>query len=344
MFDGLGMFLFKNYPNLFFPYYRNFSKKWISFISGITSFVPFSLWDIVLVILIIVLIVTLIKAFKKKKILKWLTNVFLSASIISFVVIYGWMLNHYAPALSTYIGLDVKEYTIDELNETCEYYLTQASKYALYQERDEEYHIKSGDINRLGEIAGKAYLNISDQYEIFKGSSVRVKHFSLIGDYLLYNDIVGMFMPIDGEASVCSNAAYVQLPFYMSHEAAHRLGIASEQEANFAAYLACINNDDVLFKYSGYYMAFSYCFSSLYRENPEMAMALFEKYSDDKGTALLRLDRSDVSELYKKYESPLSEISDQINDTYLKTFSQVDGIKSYGKVTDYLIAEYLKEK
>ena len=342
MLDGLGMFLFKSFPDFFFPAYRNFSKWWIGFLSRITGIFPFSIWDIAAALLSITTIITLVISIRNRKFLKWFSDVFLLVSIMVFVAIYGWMLNHYAPDLSTYIDLDVKQYSVDELNEACEYYLLEAGKLSVEIDRDEEYHLKEYDVYEIGELAGKAYKNIENEYPIYKGSDVKVKRFSLIGDYLLYNDIVGMFMPLDGEASVCHHAASVQLPYYMCHEAAHRLALASEQEANFASFMACINNEDDRFLYSGYYMAFSYCFSSLYKSDPEKALALYDKYKEDRGILLVRLDRSDASELYKKYESKLSEVSDQINDTYLKTFSQEDGIQSYGKVTDYLIAYYQK--
>ena len=342
MLDGLGMFLFKSFPDFFFPSYRNISKTWIGFLSRITGIFPFYIWDIAAALLSITAIITLVISIRNRKFLKWFSDVFLLVSIMVFVAIYGWMLNHYAPDLSTYIDLDVKQYSVEELNEACEYYLLEAGKLSAKMDRDEEYHLKEYDVYEIGELAGKAYKNIENEYPIYKGSDARVKRFSLIGDYLLYNDIVGMFMPLDGEASVCHHAASVQLPYYMCHEAAHRLALASEQEANFASFMACINNEDERFLYSGYYMAFSYCFSSLYRSDPEKALALYDKYKEDRGILLVRLDRSDVSELYKKYESKLSEVSDQINDTYLKTFSQEDGILSYGKVTDYLIAYYQK--
>ena len=342
--DGLGMFLFRNRPDLFFPLYRDISKTWITLLSRITGIFPFSIWDILMVLLFIIVVTSLIISIRKRRFLKWLSYVFIIVSIMCFVVIYGWMLNHYAPALSTYIDLDVTEYSVDQLEETCEYYLRKASELSGKMERDEEYHLKQYDVYEIGELSGKSYKNIENEYSIFKGSDVRVKQFSLIGDYLLYNDIVGMFMPLDGEASVCGHSASVQLPFYMCHEAAHRLAIASEQEANFAAFMACINNEDERFLYSGYYMAFSYCFSSLYRADPEKALALYEKYSENRNVLLVWLDRSDVSELYKKYQSRLSEVSDQINDTYLKTFSHEEGIQSYGMVTDYLIAWHLKNK
>ena len=115
-----------------------------------------------------------------------------------------------------------------------------------------------------------------------------------------------------------------------------------EEEANFAAFLACAESDDPYFVYSGYYNAFSYSFSSLYRADSEKAMELYSKYPDDIGIQLLKLDRMQTHEYYRKYDSPLQEISDDINDHYLKAFSQESGIQSYGEVTDYLIAYWLK--
>ena len=128
----------------------------------------------------------------------------------------------------------------------------------------------------------------------------------------------------------------------MAHEAGHRLGLAGEEEANFAAFLSCVSNEDIRLIYSGYYSAFSYCFSSLYKNDPQKAIELYNKY-DDLGMELLKTDRRDTSEIYRQYESQLQDISDQINDTYLKTFSEADGILSYGKVTEYLLSYYFSK-
>jgi hypothetical protein len=61
------------------------------------------------------------------------------------------------------------------------------------------------------------------------------------------------------------NTARADLAFIMCHEAAHRLGIASEQEANFSAFLACQASEDVRLSYSGYFNAFAYCVNALLR-------------------------------------------------------------------------------
>ncbi len=342
--DALAMFLFHRFPSLFFPWYRSFSKTWISFLSGLFSFVPVAVWDIGALLLILILLFSIIHMIvKKKSFFGWLSYVFLVVSVGIFIAIGGWMLNHYAAPLSEEIGLEVKEYSVEELYESTEYYLLKASEYSPLIEREEEGHALRQDFTELSSIAGSSYLKLAKAYPVFKGSSKPVKKLSLVGEYLLYNGIIGMFMPLTGEAGVPYNVPVIPLPFTMCHEAAHRLGIASEQEANFCAFLACINNEDVRFLYSGYYSAFSYCFSSLYAADREKAMELYETYKDDTSVQLIFLDRKDTRDAYTKYDSPLQEISDNINDTYLKTFSQESGIRSYGEVTDYLIAWYLQE-
>ena len=198
------------------------------------------------------------------------------------------------------------------------------------------------DFYEMAKIAGASYEELAGTYPVFEGTAVPVKKLSVIGEYLMYNGIVGMFMPITGEAGVPGSVPVVPLGFTMCHEAGHRLGLAGEEEANFAAFLACIYNKDVRFLYSGYYNAFSYCFSALYRADSERAKSLLESHQDDPGVKLLLKDRQDTSEYYRKYDSPLQEVSDQINDTYLKTFSQKEGIRSYGMVVDYMIAWHLK--
>ena len=335
--DGLGMLLWKDFPEVFFPVYRNFSKKWIAFLASLFSFTKIAVWDIVLAVLVIYLLITLVLSVKKKSFKKWITDLILLVSIICFITVQGWMLNHYAPPLSEDLVLNVRQYSVDELYETTDHYLSLARQYAPLVERDKEGHLVRRDFYEMAKIAGSSYRNISDEYPVFEGSDHPVKKLTVVGEYLLYNGIVGIFMPVTGEAGVPANVPTAPLAFHMTHEAGHRLGLAGEEEANFAAFLACINNEDVRFVYSGYYEAFSYCFSSLYRNDREKALELYNKY-DDIGMTYLKLDRSDTSAAYQKYESRLQDVSDHINDAYLKTFSEEGGVKSYGYVVDYLIA------
>ena len=335
------MFFLQRYPGTFFPWYRSYSKQWISLLSFLFSFVPFSVWDVGALLLVILFISFLIRTIvKKKRVLTLLCNTFLVFSILLFSALQGWLGNHYAPKLNTYLSLEVRQYSFDELYEATEYYFHKAAEYAPLIERDEEGHAVRGNVFELAKTAGASYNALAEENAVFKGSDRPVKVFSLIGDYLLYNGIIGMFMPITGESSVPYNVPVIPQPFAMCHEAAHRLGIASEQEANFCAFLACTENDNDVFVYSGYYEAFTYCFNALYSANWVQAKKLYESADDEEGILLLKQDRTDTYYAYLKYESPLQDISDEINDTYLKTFSEESGIRSYGEVTDYLIAWY----
>ena len=54
-------------------------------------------------------------------------------------------------------------------------------------------------------------------------------------------------------------------------------------------------------------------------------------------------DLNAQSAYWKNFETPIAETAANINDTYLKSNSQSDGIKSYGNMVDLTIA-YLNDK
>ncbi|MBR2676492.1 MAG: DUF3810 domain-containing protein [Solobacterium sp.] len=343
--DGTAMILFLHFPDFFFPAYRNFSKQWIFFLSRMVSFCPGAVWDFLLPFLILAVILTLIHTIRNhKRFFAWFTSLLLIVSVLLSEAVLGWMLNHYAPPLAEELGYDVQMYETEVLYEACEFYLQKASDYALRMDRDIEGHLLRSDFNALAQEAGSIYEDLGKQYPVLQGSNLPVKKLTVVGEYLMYNGIIGMFMPLSGEAGVPLSVPSAPMPYTMAHEAAHRLGIASEEEANFAAFLACVQSDDIRFLYSGYYSAFAYCYSSLYSVQPEQCLQLKEQYLETEGGRLLFLDRSDTRSVYDSYDSPLQEVSDHINDTYLKTFSEESGIQSYGEVTDDLIAWYLAQK
>ena len=314
------MLLFKHFPRAFFPGYRHFSAGVLNMLSIVTSVAAFSVWDILLVVLVALLLFWL---FKRR-----FANIVLLVTAAFCFAVFGWLLNHYAPPLSENFGLKVEPTSEEDLIETTEYMLDKAVEYSLKIDRDDY------DFYELAEICGRSYMGL-EGFE--KGASGRVKRFSLIGEYLMYNGIVGMFMPLTAEASVPYSVPDIPLPYSMVHEAAHRLGIASEQEANFAAFVACSKSDDKRLVYSGYYEAFIYCYNALYRVDKDAAIEL---YASHEGTEMLREDMRRTAEAYAKYDSPLQQVSDKVNDTYLKAFGHESGVMSYGEVVDYLIAYY----
>ena len=150
-----------------------------------------------------------------------------------------------APPLADDLGLEVGEYSAEELYEATEYYWELAAQAAERVERDPQtYALVRQPFERQAQVAGASYEPLARDYAVFAGgSAARVKELWLLGDALLYVGSDGIFIPVTGEANVPANCAVATQEFNMCHEAAHRLGIAAEEEANFAAFLACTAND-----------------------------------------------------------------------------------------------------
>ena len=195
----------------------------------------------------------------------------------------------------------------------------------------------------LAGLAGASYEPLAGEWPVFQGSTAPVKALLLWGEPQLYSGHTGIFWAPTGESTVPLHCATADMPFTMCHEAAHRLGIASEQEANFCAFLACVTSDDVRFAYSGSYSAFCYCLNALYRADPDRAQQVVQSVADSglyEGVALVLADRAATREHYQAYEGPFEEVGTTVNNTYLRSFGESAGVRSYGLVVDYLIAWY----
>ncbi len=353
---GLLWFLAKKFPSFFFPGYRRVSRAVMKGISFVTGIVPFSLWDIFAVLLILAAFATLIASIVRvfrltrgvgtrlRTLLCWLTSWTLAISLLGSFAVSGWMLNHYAPKLSGELGLEIRPYSQEELYLATRYYMGKAAEYAPLQARGEDGALLRQDFKETAVKAGKSYERLSGRFPVYAGgSTARAKKLSLTGTYFLERGITGIFMPLTAESSVPEMDAAVDLPFTMAHECAHRLGIASEEECNFSAYLSCEASEDQYFLYSGYYSAYIYCHNKLVREDKSWNERLMAEASGE-GYELLRRDARDAAAWYKSQEKEKkAEKMTKTNDSYLKTFDQEEGVKSYGEVVNDLIAWYLME-
>lgn len=337
------MLLFSRMPDTFFPAYRIFSKRLAEALSALTAWFPFALWDWVLVYIVGMALFTLIRRlWKKQPLLHWASWTLLVASAICALAVDGWALNHYAPTLASDMGLAVHEYSEDELAAATGHYLEEAASVAAEVPRIDAGSLIAQDFLELAPIAGAGYEKLGETYEVFSGSTAPVKALILFGEPLLYSGHTGIYWAATGEASVPLHVAAAELPFTMCHEAAHRLGIAREQEANFAAYLAASSSDDVRFRYSGAYSAFAYCLSALYGQDPQRAQEVVQQAlaENEEGVSLVFADRSATQEHYAAYEGTFEEVGTSVNNSYLRSFGETEGVKSYGLVVDDLIAWY----
>jgi Protein of unknown function (DUF3810) len=156
----------------------------------------------------------------------------------------------------------------------------------------------------------------------------------LLSPAMSYLGIAGIFIPFTCEANVNSTLPEWEIPFTAAHELAHQRGFAREEEANYVGYLACRAHPDRDFQYSGVFRASLYALAALAHVDREAYGRLRDGLSD-----ALRRDLAALAAWHLRYASRLSEVQERVNDTYLKTQGQAQGVQSYGQVVDLLLAE-----
>ena len=250
--------------------------------------------------------------------------------------IYG--LNQYSSDLSQDIRLNttVPGDSLTPLINAATYFRDKANELSGQMERDENGNLKSAGFAHVAEQAGDGFhrLVYEKHLAVFGGVTTPVKELGWADMYTSMG-ISGVTMPITGEAAVNPNIPTVSLPFTICHEMGHRLGACAEEDANFLAFLACVEHEDVQFRYSAAFNAFIYCYNALYKASPSMASAVWKGM-----TPLAQRDVALANAHYEPYEGKVQEVADKVNDTYLKAAGQEAGVQSYGLVSDALIAWY----
>ena len=217
-----------------------------------SSQVDFLLWQFLAVALAVVLIAVLVVFIvTKKSIIQWFGWVLATVSFVFMLhtVVYG--MNYYAGDLADDLRMDVSGCTLSEIVEATEYYQGQANALATQMNRDSNGSLAFEDFDTLAARAGKGfeYLTYQRFFPVFAGSTEPVKKLGW-ADMFSSMGITGYTFPLTGEAAVNPQIPASALPFTMCHEMAHRMCIASERDANFAAFLACSFNNNRQYQYS----------------------------------------------------------------------------------------------
>ena len=159
----------------------------------------------------------------------------------------------------------------------------------------------------------------------------------LVPQLMSYFGIAGIYFPFTGEANVNMDPPPYLLPETVCHEMAHQIGIASEDEANFVSYLACQQNPEPAFQYSGNLMAMRYTLNRLYYEDSTAYYRHLQTLSPG-----VICDLEATRNYWNSFDNPIEIAGRAIHDLFLKANSQTEGVRSYSRVVELLMGEYRK--
>ncbi|MBF7097788.1 DUF3810 domain-containing protein [Alkalibacter mobilis] len=337
------LFLLSNDQGLVERYYSSwFYKIAMTPISRLFGMIPFSVAEVVVVLFFVGITATALSIFpillyypgnRTSHLIKLGKNfaIILLSLFICFQLMWG--LNYSRSAFSDLAGIHISPSDVDDLYELCLDLTEKAS--LLRKNLDEDslgsFELTSG-IDDMFARTQSGFDLISSAYPQLSGDFGTPKKVFL-SRYWSYTGTSGMYFPLTGEANINTNIPDYMLPSTTVHEMAHQRGFAREDEANFISYLVCKSHPDVDFQYSGTMLALGYSMSQLNYYSPEKWQVVRSKYSEG-----MNRDIDSYVEYRNKYNGKVWEFSNKTNNSYLVLNRQSDGIRSYGRMVDLLLA------
>jgi hypothetical protein len=329
----------KNFPEFIETYYSQGVFPFLSTIFRyLLGWIPFSVGDIFYTLIVLFAFRWAYKNFKRltKDPARLFIEIAASLSIIYAIFLLLWGLNYYRVPLHKTLNLET-DYTTEELIETT---------YKLIEKSNSMHHslgfhdtVKVELPYTQKEIFEKSdigYKNLSKKYPYLEYSpkSIKKSGWSLGLTYMGYS---GYYNPFTGEAQVNNKIKTYKFPVVSCHEQAHQLGYAAENEANFLAMLATINNDDPYIKYTGYIFVLRYCINEIARRDIDTYHQILELVNP----GILK-SYKEMRDFWESYKNPFENFSKAFWDQFLKANNQSKGIMSYSYMVA-LAVNYLEE-
>lgn len=308
---------------------------------------PFSVTELGLYLLIVLFVVSLVRSWRRP--LKILGRLLFGASLLFFLFTVNCGINYYRQPFSSLSGLTIQPSSSQELYDLCSWLVEQIqdSVRQLEDQASEENGFSGqtsreplpsyGKLLEYGRQGQLAMRRLGEEFPVLAGFYPAPKPL-LLSRILSVQQLCGVYSPFTVEANYNREMPLYNIPHTICHELSHLKGFMREDEANFIGYAACIHSEDLYFRYSGYLMGWVYAGNALAQADPEGFAAL--------RSALPQAALTDLSynnAYWDAFQGKVAEVSTRVNDTYLKLQDQQDGIQSYGRVVDLMLAYHRRQ-
>lgn len=338
----LGQRYLAGYPDLVERFHARALFRWISIpISFVTSLAPFSLTEALLVVgspvLLVLLIVWLVSLIRRPG--KWVRLGRLlrglawtvSVAYLLFMLLHG--LNYARLPVAASFSLPARERSAAELETAAAWLAARTAELRLMvQEDDQGVFILSSELADTLLAATAGYDAARADYPLMAGATIRPKGV-VLSHYWSYTGITGLYMPLLVESNINIDQPDYGIPDTILHEMAHTRGFAREDEAGFIAFLAGIAHPDADFAYSVMLDTAVRSMNALYGVDKDAHGRVAQLLGDGAWR-----DLAAGGQYWKQFEGPVQETSNQVNNAYLQANLQDDGVRSYGRMVDLVLA------
>ena len=331
-------------------YAGKFNRIWVMTLGRASSIFPFSVVEFLIYGLILLLLFWLIRlilvwAHRKRvdggkeksgrAVRLFIGRVLVLVSLIFFLFEANEDIYFYCTPFSVREGYGEGEYSTEDLTECCAWLAGEAGRYADLVERDSDgIMVMSEDADtRIRE----AMMDLGISYGELSGWYPKAKpvFFSRI---MSLTNMAGIYSAYTIEANYNREMTEYNHAFCASHELSHLKGVMQENEANFVAYLCCMNSKETDIHYSGLLSGWIYCGNELYKRDRERWSEIYGML-DERCIADLNANNA----FWASYKGEISDAAESFNDAYLKGRGQENGTESYDRVVD-LIVSYEKKR
>lgn len=343
---------------------------WLNTYARLTSVVPVSIGEIMLVLAVVVTVFGIFLFFfnlvKKNKYLDFVKNYGIVYAWIFLVVCYVMTFNcfilfhassfsekymakeQYSDMLVADVSDDAvtkvlsNSYSKKDLAVLRDYIVKKCNELSVKMMRDDSGAVVY-DKNLVAE-ATKAMKKLGKDYEQLSGFYVTPKYLTC-SEFFSQQNIMGYYFPFSLEANINSVMYITNVAPTVCHELAHTKGFMYEDDANFIAYLACINSEDTFLQYCGYLSVLNYVNNDFYesighnKNVYKKHVRICDMVADDN----IFLTREDWQEIEKKAvikTSTVKKVSNAVMETTLKANGVEQGMQQYNEVVSLLLDYY----
>lgn len=304
--------------------WKKYAQQWL------LAKIPFSVGDVLYVLLGCYLVFIFIKIWGKSQRNFYLKRLLISLNIGYLVYQLSWGMLYFQPPIIRLLPTD--EPTINEAKSLAIKYLHRCKTTRQQAPENHDGVFMITDFNALEqEILN---LQTSIPSPILHGKNPeKISNFkpSLFGNIMNFSGILGYYNPFTTEAQYNAHLPHTYIPFTLSHESAHQLGYAREQEANFIGYLIGKDSKNISLKYSTEYFVLKSLIRYLAAHDEAFVKNILENYSPK-----MKRDAQYEKLFFQKHQGVLDDFFAFTNDLFLKS-NQQEGSVTYSYFVDLLI-------